>query len=80
MIRENRLGHRLVAAVGVVIGVPHMALISGIVSDDRSTVEARFGRIESPTKPEIPLNAPAGSDPLSTVNGAPLWMLKDELT
>ena len=33
-----------------------------------------------PTRPSMPASAPVGSEPLSTVNGAPLWSVKNELT
>ena len=39
----------------------------------------RFGRIASPTRVLIPERAPAGSEPFKTVNGAPLWNVKNPL-
>src|SRR5262245_55597803 len=52
---------------------PPAARISGIVIFDRGRSVSRFGRMERPTRPEMPACAPVGSDPLSTVKGDPDW-------
>ena len=58
---------------------PPAARISSTVMFDRSRSVLRFGRIALPTRPSMPASAPVGSEPFSTVNGAPLWSVKNEL-
>lgn len=68
----NKFGHLLFATVA-----PQAARISGIDIFE-FIVPIKFGRIAFPTKPLMPDKAPAGSEPFSTVKGAPLWKVKNE--
>ena len=44
---------------------------------ERQSRDTRLGRMASPTRVLIPESAPAGSEPFNTVNGAPLWNVKN---
>src|SRR5262245_40176587 len=59
---------------------PPAARSSSIVMLDRSRFEFKLGRMAFPTSPSIPARAPVGSEPFSTVNGAPLWKVKNALS